>query len=92
VGENVPLPSFTEVKGVEFLAIEALLNLIGTLLPSMQSGPKKRASFLNAIFTKSLFSRAEELKAILLSVSNKDWEEVAMPSLIQQLSTICLSL
>ncbi|KAJ7895688.1 hypothetical protein B0H13DRAFT_825778 [Mycena leptocephala] len=57
----------------DFLVIDALLALIGVLLPPRQTA--RRSEFVDAVFTPELFPRSAQIKK-LIAASSTDWDPV----------------
>lgn len=61
---------------IEFLAIEALLELFAKLLPSTKSkgGSEKRDTFIRQVFDPAVIAGSNEVFRILKTISTSDWE------------------
>ncbi|KAF7350466.1 hypothetical protein MVEN_01352100 [Mycena venus] len=65
----------SQSKGeIHFLVLDAVLPLIGVLLPARQAGNNKRIDFVDAVFNPGLFSRSAEIKNLIAAWSSSDWD------------------
>lgn len=62
---------------LDFLAIEALLELFAKLLPSTKSrdGLEKRNTFVDEVFNPAIIAGSKEAVHILKTISTTDWED-----------------
>lgn len=61
---------------LDFLAIEALLELFAKLLPSTKSkgGLEKRSAFIHEVFDPATIAGSEQVVHVLKTISVTDWE------------------
>ncbi|KAK7046685.1 hypothetical protein R3P38DRAFT_2875224 [Favolaschia claudopus] len=61
----------------DFIVLDSLLLLIGALLPSRQK-PAKRSSFVDDVFKPELFRQSDEIKNLIASSTDSQWDPVAV--------------
>ncbi|KAK7019041.1 hypothetical protein R3P38DRAFT_2980291 [Favolaschia claudopus] len=61
----------------DFIILDSLLLLIGALLPSRQK-PAKRSSFVDDVFKPELFRQSDEIKNLIASSTDSQWDPVAV--------------
>jgi hypothetical protein len=71
------------------LVVDALLALIGVLLPPRQTA--RRSEFVDAVFTPELFPRNAQIKK-LIAASSTDWDPVGTQIINECLAKSDLSL
>jgi hypothetical protein len=76
---------------VDFLAMESLLDLFGTLIPLVKGGREKRSKYIREVFDPSIFKCSEMVVEHLEHISNPDWSITSM-KIIKTLADSDLSL
>lgn len=76
----IDVPSSSNSRSVDFLAIEALLELFAKLLPSIQSpdGRKKRECFIRDVFDSALFPCSKEVVQLMGHTTTTDWNQISV--------------
>ncbi|KAF8163000.1 hypothetical protein B0H34DRAFT_856593 [Crassisporium funariophilum] len=62
----------------DFLAIESLLDLFGTLIPPVRDGREKRSQFIKNVFPSTLFKCSELVIQHMESITSTDWSVTAV--------------
>ena len=76
---------------VDFLALESLLDLFGSIVPLMKGGREKRSHYIKEVFDPSIFKCSDLVIEHLEHMSNPDWSITSM-KIIKTLADSDLSL
>jgi hypothetical protein len=76
---------------IDFLALESLLDLFGSIVPLMKGGREKRSHYIKEVFDSSIFKCSDLVIEHLEHMSNPDWSITSM-KIIKTLADSDLSL
>ena len=63
---------------VDFLALESLLDLFGSIIPLVKAGRERRSHFIKEVFDPSIFKCSDLVIEHLEHISNPDWSITSM--------------